>query len=309
MNPPLEELENMSSTTVSPDFHMSPELEDRLVKSVGQLQVLSSVAQEALSAARDPNCTIQQFSSLVERDVKLATDLLTIANSAAFSAGRSVSTLRDAVVRLGFRQCRNLILSSSLASLMTKLSIQEEWVRVALGRHAYLTANLAAQANRVLGLGLQGEEFVAGLIHDIGRNLLSVLDQSKFSQVDRLSFLESEETPTAETKICGTNHCDIGAWFSRHNDLPEEFTEVIRFHHTPKQATLSPPMVALIAIADDMSNHLQRTSSPLEYEFECKEAIDIIVEHGSSTAPVLLQQAAEQMLLDAMTSIEQTAIS
>jgi HD-like signal output (HDOD) protein len=297
----------MSSTAVSP-HQISAVMQERLQKSVGKLQVLSAVAQEALVAGRDPNCTIQQFSSLVERDIKLAADLLTIANSAAFSAGRPVTNLREAVVRLGFRQCRNLILSSSLASLMKKLSIQEEWVRVALGRHAYITANLATQANRLLSLGLQGEEFVAGLIHDIGRNLLSVLDAVQFARADSLSFVENKSTPESESEIWGTNHCEAGAWFASHNDLPTEFAEVIRYHHAPQEATSHRRLIALIAICDDMSNHLQRGESPLNYKLACPEALEILAEEGATTAPVLLQQGAEQMMLDSLTAVDQTAI-
>jgi putative nucleotidyltransferase with HDIG domain len=301
-------LDTMTTQTIPADIDISNGLEERLVKSVGKLQVLSAVAKEALSAARDPNCTIQQFTSLVERDIKLASDLLAIANSAAFSAGRPVASLKQSVVRLGFRQCRNLILSSSLAALMKKLSLRDAWVQESLGRHAYMTATLATLINRLLKLGLQGEEFVAGLIHDIGRNMLAVLEPERFREIDPVSFSESDQTPVHELQVCGTDHCQVGAWFAGHNDLPPEFGDVIRLHHTPELATSHQSLIGLVAVSDDMANHLQRESGPGGYLLQCDQAVELLVQQGATTAPVLLQQAAEQMMTDALIAAEQAAV-
>ena len=46
----------------------------------------------------------------------------------------------------------------------------------ALWHHGYVTASLCAQINRAYRLGFNGEEYSAGLLHDLGRILLALAD-------------------------------------------------------------------------------------------------------------------------------------
>ena len=78
--------------------------------------MLPDIAVKALAMARDPNCSIKEFASVVERDPKLATEILRITNSAFYGARNPIMNLKQAVTRLGFAHCRNVILAASLGS-------------------------------------------------------------------------------------------------------------------------------------------------------------------------------------------------
>lgn len=256
---------------------LSVELQTKFRSRAQQLQMLPTVAVMALEIARDPDCSIQEFIAVVERDAKLATDMLSIANSAMFSSGgQKIVTLSQSVVRLGFRQCRNLILSSAMASMMKKLSLEDEWVRDMLWRHGLLTGILAMNINKVIGTGFQGEEFAAGLVHDFGRTLLAVCLPEKFLQSDPLDFEESLETLQSETKLMGTNHCEAGAWFAETNHLPSEFAEVIRLHHQPSFARGHRRLVALTSVSDHMANHMHRHEEGNSYDLQKNHAVSVL---------------------------------
>jgi len=285
------------STSTETSNDLAPGLQNDFVRRSQKLQMLPGVAVQALEIARDPECSIREFVAVVERDAKLAGDILGMANSALFtSGGPPIITLQQSIVRLGFRQCRNLILSTSMASLMKSLTLEEEWVRDVLWRHGFLTGMLAIHVNKVVGTGFQGEEFAAGLMHDLGRTLIAVCMPEQFTLVDPLHFDESSETPVSEKLIIGTNHCEAGAWFAERSHLPSEFVEVIRFHHNPAAATKHRRLVALTAIADHMASYLQRFDNAANYDLRTNEGVYVLETCGVPSVAGRLADVCRDMM-------------
>jgi HD-like signal output (HDOD) protein len=287
----------MTSATLSP-----PELQrvgppqalcERLLARSDELTVLPAVATEAIELARDPDCSISRFSALVERDLKLASDILSMANSAMYARGHSVTSLNQAVLRLGFRHCKNLILSSSLSSLMQRVTLEQQWIRDILWRHSLVTAILGHHLNQALGTAFDGEEFIAGMIHDLGRMLLAVACPESYEQIDSLTFVETAETLSHERKIVETDHAEFGAWFVQRSGLPESLADVVRGHHDCRDAG---KLVALTAAADHMANHLQMYLEPDAYVPEDNPGILRLVELGLPKAAICFKAEAASIL-------------
>lgn len=241
-----------------------------------QIRMLPAVAMQALEVAKCRDCTIDEFASLIVRDVKLTVDMLRMANSVIWRGRCEIKSIREAVVRLGFRQCRNLILSSSMASLMNRIGKEERAVRETLQQHSFMTATLSTHLNRMFDLGFAGEEFTAGLIHDIGRILLVFSAPRQTLQVDATTFDESEATLNREEDLFGINHCELGAWYAAENHIPEELAEVVRYHHQPHLATKNFPLTALVSVCDHMANHWQRFGNLDDYPSDENHALKLL---------------------------------
>ena len=242
---------------------------ERLVKRLMQqsegLTMLPAVAMQALQLANDPDCSVNQFAALVQQDQKLASDILSIANTALYSGGRPIANLQQAAQRLGFRKCKNLILTSSMSSLMKKLTFDEQWIRDILWRHSFLAAIHCHHLNKLFATGFDGEEFTAGLMHDLGRTLLAVTAGSDFSAADPLNFEEGEGMLEREREVLGTDHAAFGAWFVRKSNLPDSLVETVLGHHNCEDGS---KLTAIVTAADDMTNHLQRYLEPDQYSAE-----------------------------------------
>ncbi|MEL6106422.1 MAG: HDOD domain-containing protein [Planctomycetota bacterium] len=260
------------------DNQLPPQhLRRELFAHAEDLAMLPSVANEALQLAQDTECRSSDFSQVVERDPNLVTDLLTLANSAVFSCGRSVATVQQAVVRLGLRQCRNLILNTCISSAMKNLPLQQAWVRELVWEHSYRTATACAHLNRKLRLGYQGEEFTAGLLHDFGRLLLAIVAPDTFADADPLDFMEDSDLLERERELIGTDHCSFGAWFANHNGLPSSLAAAIRYHHGGNEPDHPDArLIALTIAGDDIANHLQRVGEAAGYEPELNPGIDAL---------------------------------
>jgi len=257
-------------------------IEEKIKERLDQVQMLPSIAQQALELVRDPDCSIKEFVRIVEQDLKLATEMLRIANSVVYSQGRPIASLNEAAVRLGLNPCKNLILTSCFASLIGSLPVQDRWVREQLGQHGLVTAVIATNVGKALKIGCQGEEFTAGLVHDIGRIILAVAIPEDFLAADAVDFQEVlPQQLKQEQQTWGTTHTEVGAWFAAQNRLPDCLVSAIRFHHFPTRAPRDHrKLTTLVAIADDMANHVQRHQTGEGYDPEFNSAIDQLAELG-----------------------------
>ena len=271
----------------------------RLQVQGGVWQMLPDIAVKALAMARDPNCSIKEFASVVERDPKLATEILRITNSAYYGARNPILNLKQAVTRLGFAHCRNVILAASLGSAMRKLKLSEAWMQLLLWRHSVLTGMLAMALNRRFNLGFIGEEFTAGLIHDVGRSLFAIIAPEEFSKADPLDFIEGPGFLQHERSILRTDHCELGAWFIAQNKLPEALVEVILLHHEPAKAVEFRKLVATVSAADHMANYLQSNGSADDYEAQDNPAIEVLFEANAEDLQACCTEA-RMIMCDAM---------
>jgi len=269
-------------------------LELKLRTHCRELQVIPEVAQKAIDLVQDPDCSMPEFCNVVNEDVKLATDILSIANSAIYATHKPAVALRQAVHRLGLRRCRNLIVATCVASLSRTLPIPNEYVRRTLVRHGFLTATIATELNRTLNLGFQGEEVPSGLLHDFGRMLLALSMPDEFSDIDPMTFEEDPDQLLQEELRAGADHCAVGSWFAKYKGLPAEFVDVIRMHHQPENAKSSSRLVAVIAFADDIANHLARQGTAFNYNVDDYPFLETL--EGAGTDPDLGPAVREIML-------------
>ena len=131
------------------------------------LPTLSIVALKLVELAADDACSVSDLATLIEKDPSLAVRLLKLANSAFFHSHQPVSTIKQAIVKVGFHRLRIMALSISLRETFPMGSVgpmdYEKFWRTSLYR-----ALLAKSLARHLKNCNPEEAFVAGLILEIG---------------------------------------------------------------------------------------------------------------------------------------------
>ena len=296
----------MIATAPVVDANLKPpaELVQALKKRVGQLQMLPAVAQEALQLVKNPECSISQFTGVIKRDVKLTADILKMANSALYCPVTPIVDLNRCVMRVGFRECQYLILSASIASLMHRVTMSQEWVREILWRHSFTTALLATRINRTFHLGFQGEEFTAGLLHDFGRILFAMVVPESFLKFDPLDFNESPDLLEREFEATGTDHCRLGAWFTHGNQLPQPIPSVILNHHQPELAEKHQRLTALIAVADQLANDWQRLGARMMEDFTPPSALSLLSDDENGDFAASFAEVTPTLLAEAQRDAE-----
>jgi HD-like signal output (HDOD) protein len=232
-------------------------LKDYVLRRAGDFTMIPAAAMKAMEIGRNPACSVREYAAAIERDHRLTTDLLSMANSSLYARGAPAASLNEAVRRLGMRRCHGLILSTCTAGLMRSLPFEQAEVREALWRHGYLTAVICRHLNETLRLGFTGEEFTAGLLHDLGRSLLAATVPSRFAAVDCDTDAHGAAILDQERESLGTDHCELGAAFAVRNGLPAALIAVIQHHHRPQEAGDFQKLVAAIGIADQLANRVE----------------------------------------------------
>jgi HD-like signal output (HDOD) protein len=213
------------------------------------LPTLSVVAIRLVELASDEECSVNDLVSLIEKDPSLAIRLLKIANSAFFKSAEPVTTLRQAVIRIGFQQLRIMALSLSLRDTFPMGKVggfdYERFWRASLYR-ALIAKSLAEQ----LGNCNPEEAFVAGLTLGVG--FLIFLTMFIRDSGEEISpELDSLEKLLAwEQERFGVNHRQIGAAALRYWKFPDSIIECQEgFLRHPECSTLS----AICELARNMS--------------------------------------------------------
>jgi len=196
----------------------------RRLESGYSLPALSIIAIRLVELASDEECSVNDLVSLIEKDPSLAIRLLKIANSAFFKGIEPVTTLRQAVIRIGFQQLRIMALSLSLRETFPMGTVggfdYERFWRASLYR-GLMAKSLAEQTGKCN----PEEAFVAGLTLGIGFLIffnMFIRDSGEeiSRELDRL-----EKLLAWEQEKFGVNHRQIGAAALRYWKFPDSIIE------------------------------------------------------------------------------------
>lgn len=199
-----------------------------IVAWVGDLPPLPHVAAQALSLIEDPDTTASKLSELLGGDTALAARVLKIANSAMFSRQREITTINQAIMTIGFKTLRGVIVAATLRQLNRSFGKTEQM----LWENSTCTAIAARLLAAKLKKSYAEEVFLLGLLHDLGKLVLtrqvgkeyeSIVEMTKSSQF----FVDCEQ------REFGFTHALIGALVAKKWNFSLETCQVILHHHDP----------------------------------------------------------------------------
>ncbi|MCA9266261.1 MAG: HDOD domain-containing protein [Planctomycetales bacterium] len=263
---------------------------------LGEAALLSDVAARAIEASANPESTIGQISAIIEQDAGLSIQLIRISNSSLYARGRPVDSLDRALMTLGLKECRNVIFASGISRLMQEINVQEDWIRNVVCEHGFVTATICRHLNEHLRLGMCGQEFAAGLLHDIGYVAIAAARPQWFHDVTGLCAGESTNVRDEEDDMWGANHADIGAAFAALVKMPHNLVDVVRTHHQMAGESLS-ALTQLIRFGDALASHVQTGALASTFDFAGNAFYRRAVESRSidvrEDIPVLLTRISE----------------
>ena len=215
------------------------------------LPVLSDASSLLQSALYSDNYNMTEIEHAIDSDTALAAEVLRVANSAFFGGLSEITTIRAAVLRLGFKRVTNIVtLATERNRYTAKSPVIGALLRV-LWQHSSACA-LAADwiAQRARFPQLSGEVFLGGLIHDIGKLfLLRVLDEMMQENPDGLYSRQLIE------EVINSAHADQGHRLLTAWRLPEVYAVIVRDHHLPTVDTANVPLM-VVRLADNACNKL-----------------------------------------------------
>jgi len=227
-----------------------------VIQNLGDLPPLPQVATRVIRLSGDSDTSSRDLQNLIRMDQALSAQVLRIANSAMFGRVREVTTLTQAILTLGFATTRSVVLASSVKNLFTRgpVGVQER----ILWEHALVTAITGSAFSKALAFGSNEEVFLAGLMHDIGKCVLTLKFPEAYGALLRRVNGEGGDGLSMELDTFGFDHAMVGEALVRSWNIAEGVEAVVRWHHDPLQAPAEHRrLVAAIALGNQMAIDLQ----------------------------------------------------
>jgi HD-like signal output (HDOD) protein/ActR/RegA family two-component response regulator len=210
---------------------LDDELIRGLVGGIGELPSAPRVFTELSQALADTDRALADVAGILEQDVAMCAKVLQLVNSSFVGLGRRMTNIRDAVVYLGARTLKQLVLSVEVFRAFPAKLPHGDLSLDALQRHSLLTAQVA---RRLVPAAADAEDaFAAGILHDIGILILATHVPQRIA--DALDAARRKSVPLyqAEMELHGVTHAEAGAYLLGLWGLPYPVVEAVAHHHSP----------------------------------------------------------------------------
>ena len=229
------------------------------VMRLGGTKAIPFIVTELLSASCDDVCCAGDLSRIIEKDPAIASRILQLANSSFYRAGERITSVEKAVVRLGMRNVRELALSLSVMESFDKGGTLSTHSRFLFWQHCIGVAAVARALGERLGPEKAGTAFLAGLLHDIGKAMVSDCFPEQHDAVRALVNAEHKPVRLAERRILHIDHAELAQKVLTDWHLPQKLVEPVALHHrTWDKIEKSAKHDADVAGIIKLANHLAK---------------------------------------------------
>lgn len=224
------------------------------LQSITNLPTLPTILYEILAAVQDPDVDFGKLKQLVYRDPALVSRILRIANSAFYGRRSPTSSIETAFLTLGLNEVIAIISSVGVVNAFANVG-GGAFDRRILWKHSLMTGMVARYLAKKLELQphTQNEEFIAGLLHDLGHIVILEYFPEEFGRIYEAEATTFDPLQKEEEEL-GCNHAEISGFIADRWRFSPSLTEVLRWHHEPEKSSVRPVLTRLIHFSDRLAS-------------------------------------------------------
>ncbi len=198
----------------------------RNVLGIRQLESMPAQAARAFQLASDPKAKGADFVKVIESDEVISARIIRIANSVYFFRGQAANDIEKAVANIGLNELRCLLSASMLKSLLQLRHPARDQIWANSVATGICCRALSGYTNIP-----DGEAFLCGLLHDVGKLIMLRRGGDLYDEVLRKVSSESKDFITAEEAVFELNHVEVGKWVGEMWNFPTGALKAISEHH------------------------------------------------------------------------------
>ena len=247
-----------------------------IVAWVGDLPPMPHVASRAISMVENPDTTAQELTDVLSSDTALAARVLKIANSAMFSRQREITTLNQAIMIIGFKALKGIIVAATLRQINKGFGQLEKLI----WENSMCTAMSASLMAKKLRKRYTEEIFLLGLLHSLGQIVLLAQSETSKDYKRVLTMVRDQQTDyaSAEQSVFGFAHPLIGALVAKKWNFSPETCQVILHYRDPIEGDKPDgeleEKTAVVQLADLVS-HAAGIGNPEGYPSDFNQIVTI----------------------------------
>ncbi|MBX9737541.1 MAG: HDOD domain-containing protein [Phycisphaerales bacterium] len=262
-----------------------------VLRHLTALPTLSPIAARIMALSSASDAEFDEIISLIEADPSLSAKMLSMCRRSNVTAGRTITSVRRAVIHLGLEAVQSAVLGVQIYELLGQAPSSSErreanrageaasgaadsgggaghangsggaFDRLGFWRHSLGVACAAeAIASEHKSLKIRPDEaFTAGLVHDLGKLVLDWILPKSFGKAVQLAASRQSTMAWAERQVLGVDHHLVGKRIAEHWSLPLALQDVMWLHGTPIEALPTTPnrtLVMVVTLADALCREL-----------------------------------------------------
>ncbi len=217
-----------------------------LTASEAKLPVFNATALRIQQEIAKEEPDLRLIEKLIVSDQSLTAKVLSVSNSSFYKGLQQVSTVRNAIVRLGINEVSNIVMLVTHESNFRSKDPFVHGIMRKLWQHSVGCAMGSNWLAKQCGLhALAHEAFFAGLLHDVGMLLiLTVIDELKHANELRI-----QPSNALLVEAMNSLHTSHGHSLMSHWNLPAKYSAIARDHHE-QEFDSNNLLLALVRLAD-----------------------------------------------------------
>ncbi len=209
---------------------------------------LPTVAVQLMELSQKPDVDVDEVVAVVEKDALIAGRILKRVQSPLYSGISPLTSLREALMRLGLRTLRDLVMEIALNLKIFRSTDYGDTMEL-LRRHSSATAHFCRLISKYTAV--EGEyAFLSGLLHDVGiAGTLIALSEQKGRR-------EAPPDLIAIWPAVDRVHAHAASLIADHWGLSPDLKFAVSAHHQVLIGGHPHPLAATVALADDLAHEL-----------------------------------------------------
>jgi HD-like signal output (HDOD) protein len=228
----------------------------QVLESSKDLAVLPQVVFKIMELTDSVESSAGQMERAIVVDPGFSAKILRQANSAYYALPRKITSIREAIVFLGFKSVRQLAMAVGIFDMFVGKNDRESLRRRAWWRHSLDTAVCC----RVIADMIPGvdpdEAYTCGLLHYIGKTMLDRYNPKSYEKVQVLLEAGASDVQ-AETAVFHCHHGQVSEAITHKWGFPEMLVGGMNYLSVPKEDDESGDLRATTAISDYIARAAQ----------------------------------------------------
>ncbi len=218
-----------------------------LISRLNELPRIQKILQELLELVNQEEVDFKRLAQKLSMDQVLSARLLRMANSAHFGGNKTVTSVNEALIRVGTGPVKTLVVASVLSSAFPNietLDMEQYWSD---------TFEISVLSSRIAHcVKIDADEvFTTGVLHNIGELMIHTLVPEQ-ALIINSKVLSGQDPISAQEEVLDVSGATLGSVLAKSWKFPDEMVDAIKHYPEPRDSEVSPKLAAIVHFARDI---------------------------------------------------------
>ena len=199
---------------------------EKIKRRIKSLPLIDKAVFDIMSLLNNPDSNFENIIDKLSPD--LSARFLNMANMAHY--GKEVRSIGFAVRVLGYREMKNILVSSILIDHLTKRLNMSHFSFEKFQTQAQFCAAVSRILGEILGYANLEDLFTVSVLHNIGKLVIVVYFNDEHHMISQIKMEKGLPARDVEMDVLGATHSEIGAIVLERFQIPADICDAVRYH-------------------------------------------------------------------------------